>query len=127
MQIISAKDYGYRFVVRVTVNPDEPNWVHVVGLPLLDAEGVPVLDDDGHEVLVTSSLVPAGETGDTCWNCRQNWRIKEFVFEGETLYVEDADGNKVRRDNLDLAADAFAMANDVVPGTDADELVGSRS
>lgn len=127
MQIISAKDYGYRFVIRVTMNPDEPNWVHAVGDPLLDAQGTPVLDGGGHAVLVTSSLVPDGETGATCHNCRQNWRIKEAIFEGETLYVEGVDGGLVRRDNLDLAADAFAMANDGGPGADVNELVGSRS
>lgn len=127
MQIISAKDYGYRFVIRITMNPDVPNWVHVVGAPLLDVHGAVVVDGDGVEVLVTSSLVPDGETGASCHNCRQNWRIKEVIFEGNTLYAEGVDGGLVRRDNLDLAADAFAMANDVVPGTDADELVGSRS
>ena len=115
MKIISAIDYGYRTVLRVCLNPDQPNWVHVVGEHMRDREGVPMYNDSGGPVLLTSDKVSVGETGENCHNCRQNWEIVEVIFEGADLYGEDMDGGPVRLSDDDLAVMAFTRVSSYGP------------
>lgn len=82
MLVTSAIDYGERLVIRVCLNPDAPEWVHIVGSNRLDATGQLVLTDQGDPVLIVSGDVPPGETGETCHNCRSNWDTREFIFDG---------------------------------------------
>ena len=82
MKVTKAVNYGSRAVIRVCMNPDEPEWVHIIGSNRLDATGQPVLTDQGEPVLIVSAEVPPGETGEKCHNCRSNWDTREFVFDG---------------------------------------------
>lgn len=91
MKIIGATRYGLRTVIQVCLNPDEPEWVHVLGKPVLDITGVPVLMDSGEPLLVTSTVVTPGETGEMCHNCRHNWDVKEFIFDGLEYSGKTAD------------------------------------
>lgn len=90
MKIISAIDYGDRSVIRVCMNPDDPEWIHLVGDQVRGSDRLPTFGPDGAALLITSSVVPSGETGETCPNCRYNWAVKEFIFDGP-----DRDGQTV--------------------------------
>lgn len=91
MLVIKATDYGTRTVVRVALNPDDPEWVHAVGAPLRDSSGTVILEPDGSERLVVSPDVPVGETGATCHNCRYNWVVRELIFDGPEFKDLSAD------------------------------------
>jgi hypothetical protein len=69
MRILSTRDFGYRKVVNVVKNPDDPEWVH----------------PDGR-------ASPSAHTGDTeerdkevCKLCIGNWRVQEFIWTDDNL------------------------------------------
>lgn len=97
MRIIKATGYGYRTVIVVCLNSDAPEWVHVVGRQFRDGAGQPVFNVDGTPRLIQSPDVPDGETGESCHNCRSNWEVREFVFDGEDQYRLDDKGLRVRK------------------------------
>ena len=107
MEIISAKDYGYRVVIRICFNPNAPQWVHTVGECAKDSAGVDRVTSGGDLVLITSSIVPAGETGETCHNCHYNWDVSEVVFEGSSLFRSGPGGEWTRFTDDELADAAF--------------------
>jgi len=82
MEVLSAQTYGARLVVRLLMNPGEPEWVHRPGDQQRDLDGLPVFGDNGDPVLLRGSAVPPDETGRTCHNCRYNWTVKEVVLDG---------------------------------------------
>lgn len=87
MKIIKATDYGFRKVVQVVMNPDDPQWVH----------------EDGP--------APAGHTGDTtqsdtpCHDCRLNWEVVEVKWDRSEMYKEDG----VLKTDDELAAEVMTM------------------
>ena len=96
MKIVEAIDLGYKKVIKVVLNPDDPEWVHVVGDVKLGPDGNPALDAAGNEVKITSTVVPPGETGNRaeegktlCHNCRNNWVKKEKSWAGQDLLKLD--------------------------------------
>jgi len=104
MRILSANKYPERTVLRVVFNDDEPEWAHVIGALLLSDEGDRILDSDnpGDLLLVTDATVPAGHTGNSeqakesgrtlCHNCKSNWEIREYLWDGADRFYDDADG-----------------------------------
>jgi hypothetical protein len=108
-KIIKATDYGYRKVMQVALNPDDPEWVHIVGEQVRDANGIGVLAaDNSTPVLITSATVPDGETGRTCHNCRYNWNVREFVWTGDAELKKVVDGVVVNKTDDDLANEVTA-------------------
>ncbi len=97
MKILKATNYGFRTVIQVLLNPDDSEWVHVVGSQIRDAAGHCVVDGRGEPVLITDVAVPMGEPGDTCHNCRYNHRVKEIIFDGDGQFYTNADGQWVRK------------------------------
>lgn len=99
MKVLTAKDYGYRKVVRVLMNDTDPQWVH----------------PDGPS--------PTNHTGDTedpdttkevCQECRNNWNVLEFIFQGDTLTNEyvvtpAVDGVLATEDELAVASEPAVM------------------
>jgi|TARA_Y100000296_G_scaffold73413_1_gene90889 hypothetical protein len=75
-KIISAKDYGYRKVIRAVVNPDDSEWVH--------ADGSDSPSDH------TGNTADPDKSKTVCHDCTRNWVIREFVFEGADLNKTDA-------------------------------------
>ncbi len=75
MKIIQAKDYGFRKVIRVVLNPEDPESVHPDGQPHTGPapKGTP------------KSLKP----WEWCHDCRYNWQVIEQVWTGEELYTLD--------------------------------------
>ena len=90
MKIIKATDYGFRKVVQVVLNPDDPQWVH----------------DDGP--------APEGHTGDTsesdtaCHDCRMNWKVVEVKWDGDELYNISENGDKILKTSDELVAEILA-------------------
>ena len=90
MKIIKATDYGFRKVVQVVMNPDDPQWIH----------------DDGP--------APEGHTGDTsesdaaCHDCRINWKIVEVKWDGDEMYNVAEDGTKILKTDDELVAEILA-------------------
>lgn len=91
MEVIKATDYGFRQVIRVAEDTSIPEWVHHRGEQRRDGSGALVFDDTGAPVLLTGDPVPAGETGEICYNCRYNWVVQEFIFDGPKYSGMSAD------------------------------------
>jgi len=117
-KVIFAKDYGNRVVVRVTTNPDDLEWVHVVGEPVMDATGQPT----AKKVAKATPDHAKSETGETCHNCRYNWNVREFVWTGDQLLKEDADGKSVRKTDAELMTEVTERL--VIAPTPPKELAG---
>ena len=85
MRVVKAKDYGYRVVITVVSNPDEPEWVH------------------------GSDKAPANHTGNyppepkkvSCGLCRSNWQYREFIWGKDELMTVDKDTEQPRRKTPD--------------------------
>jgi hypothetical protein len=73
MKVLTAKDYGYRKVVRVLINDQDPQWVHDDGTP-----------DIGH----TGDTADPDQTKVVCGDCRNNWNVFEAQFDGDALLKE---------------------------------------
>lgn len=71
MEIISATDYGFRTVIVVSHNPDEPRYVHS------DGSAHPSTNVDGCLADVGMPHV-----------CTGNRRLQEFVWDGELQYQD---------------------------------------
>lgn len=91
MKIINATNYDSRTVVRVCLNPDAPEWLHVVGDVEKDLAGEPMVGIDGEPSIIRSSMPPPDHTGETCHNCRYNWVVRELVFDGAEYADKSAD------------------------------------
>ena len=91
MKVISAANYTSRTVVRVCLNPDAPEWLHVIGDVEKDIAGDPVLGPDGVPIIIQRVTPPPGHNGQTCHNCRYNWVVRELVFDGAEYASKSAD------------------------------------
>ena len=93
-KIISATDYGNRKVVRVCMNPDDPESVHSDGAP---HNGAPPAGTD-----------PTLKSWEWCQDCTYNWQVLEFVWTGEELYKRSANGSRIPKSDTDLLNEVAA-------------------
>lgn len=79
MKIVKATDYGFRKIIRVLLNPDDPQFLHRDGSPHPpeNTEGCPL-----ERNLVTGQEI-VGKPG-----CYLNWKVREFVFDDPKLTWE---------------------------------------
>lgn len=127
MRIIKATNYGVRTVIQVVLNPEDPEWVHVFGLPWRDGNGEITHDSHGEVVLVTSPVVDPEETGESCFNCRYNWIVREVIFDGDAQFIEPPGEELRRRTDAEFALLVFEeLAVPVLPEPMA-ALVGLES
>ena len=126
MKIIKATNYGFRTVLVVCINPEDPEWVHRVGEPLRDEFGQDLFDDSGEMLTIQATDEPCAETGETCHNCRQNWQRVEVIFDGEEQGETDAEGVLQRHSDADFALLAFARAKASSEPETLSGLVGTR-
>ena len=124
MRILNAKDYGYRVVITVWHNPEEPPIIHPIGVQLRDGDGQPLFDDAGIAVIINSSVPEPGCTLELCHNARNNRRTTEHIFEGETLYTLDKNGNKRRKVRNDFLADIRRLCPVVKPVANKASWIG---
>lgn len=108
MRIIKATNYGTRTVIRVVLNPNDPEWVHTPGEPVRDRNGFPMLDGAGEFLLVSTPDVAPGETGETCHNCHYNWTVRETIFDGAEQDVEEEGGEFRRKTDEEFIAEVVA-------------------
>ena len=105
MKIIKATDYGYRQVVQVVMNPDDPQWIH----------------EDGP--------APGGHTGDTtqsdtpCHDCRMNWNVVEVKWDGDEMYNIAENGTKTLKTDDELAAEVVTR---LVPAPSSQDMTGLK-
>ena len=87
-QIISAKDYGYRKVIRVCMDPDAPESVH----------------DDGnaHTGNPPPGTAPGLKPWEWCHDCRYNWDGREFLWTDAELYITPGGGSRRLKTNQEL-------------------------
>jgi len=71
---VDVKDYGFRRVVRVTTNDDDPKWVHPDGT-------VPVQPHSGD----TEEAATLGVTA--CKECHLNHNTEEFYWDAQEMVV----------------------------------------
>lgn len=95
-RIISATDYGFRKVIKVVMNDAIPEWVHPIDggathTPVT-ARG-PFIFDETTGIKIPGSLNPSLQAGVECHSCVFNHTIREFIFTGEELLVEDLPGS----------------------------------
>ena len=86
--IIAATDYGYRKVVRVCLNPQDPESVHADGSP--------------HTGKAPDGTDPSLKPWEWCSDCRYNWRVQEFIWTGEELYTTSGSGKRRAKTNAEL-------------------------
>ena len=110
MKIIKATDYGFRIVLVVCHNPDDPHWVHRQGDVVRDAQNLPVLGSAGSVRLIDQTIEHIESDGTTCHQCRNNWDITEIVLDGLEGYTSGPDGKLDRIPDEDLAQIAFSRA-----------------
>lgn len=102
-KIIKATDYGYRKVIVVCLNPDEPESVHADGAP---HTGGPPLGAD-----------PNLRPWEWCKECRYNWRVQEFIFDlADQSVSEGADARRMTDQEL-LAIVRTRLASPPSPET----------
>ncbi len=86
-RIVSATDYGFRKVIRVVMDDAIPEWVHPsdAGAPHTPATARGPGPDRG----TRGPLDPSLDAGTECHSCVFNHDMREFIFTGEELQVED--------------------------------------
>ncbi len=87
-KIISAKDYGPRKVIRVCLNPEDPESVHP--------------DGASHTGATPAGTPPGLGPWEWCHDCRYNWVVREFVWNGEELYTTSTAGSRRLKTNAEL-------------------------
>lgn len=93
-KILSATNSGWRKVIKVCTNPDAPQWVH----------------PDGSTAPNTHTGFEHQVAGDVtlCQDCRYNWKVREFIWTGDTELKKVVDGVLVNKTDDDLANEVAA-------------------
>ena len=90
-KILTAKDYGYRKVITVVLNPQDPESVHPDGSP--------------HTGSPPTGTTPGLRPWEWCHDCRYNWRVQEFVWTGDQLYTQTKSGRRRSKTDAELIAE----------------------
>ena len=100
--IISAKDYGYRKVIRVCLNPDAPQYVHTDHSPH-PARNVNGCQRD---------------------DCHYNWTIRGFVWTQDEMYTESPTGKQRLKTNDQLLKEIKDFLEPATAPSDIRNLAG---
>ncbi len=122
MRIISAKDYGFRTVIRVT-DSSGPEWVHADGQAHSQATAVGPSVTAADGTVTPGKLDPALEAGTECHACRSNWKVREFIIQGAELYQDDGTTRRTPPQIMALVKARLETQSEVVVRTISD-LVG---
>ena len=100
-KILTANDYPHRIVIRVVMNPDDPESVHMNGV---SHTGTP------------PPGTPLGlKAWEWCHECRYNWDVREFTWSGEERYVVTTAGRRRLKTNAELLAEVSARLQPPAP------------
>ena len=87
-----ATDLGPRRIIRVCLNPQDPESVHPDGSP--------------HTGQPPAGTTPGLKPWEWCHDCRYNWVIREFTWTGDQLYTHAKDGTRGKaKTNTQLLAE----------------------
>ena len=109
--IIAATDYGYRKVVRVCLNPQDPESVHTDGAP--------------HAVKAPPGTDPALKPWEWCKDCQYNWHVQEFIWTRDELYTTSSSGKRRLKTNAELLKEMEAARSTAGPPTEMAGLSGT--
>jgi len=126
MKVIKATEYPeiFRTVLRVCFNPDDPEWVHKIGKQRKDIDGELMVMEDESPMFITSSDIEPDCTGETCHNCKYNWEVREFVFDGKSRFYND-EGQTVAKTVLQYIEDIKKILdNEVTSSSPQSDWVG---
>ena len=110
-KILTAKNYLGRIVIRVCLNPDAPEAVHLDGNP-----------HTGKPPEGTSKELKSWEW---CPDCRYNWDVREFTWTGWERYTTPEAGKVRFKTNAELLAEIRAELQPVPPPSLIPELVNT--
>lgn len=113
MRIIFACDYGYRKVIRVVANHQEPEWVH-------EGEGA---HTDATAVNAMGAPEAGLMAGTECHACRHNWVVREFTWTGAEQYRMDLKNPRLKTAG-ELRAEIQRRLVPPAPPQDMPALVG---
>ena len=113
--ILDAKDYGYRKIIRVCMNPEDPEQVHI------DAGG----NATAHTGDPPPGTDPALRPWEWCDSCRYNWNVREFIWTEDEMYKRAADGRRIQKSNADLLNEIKAKLTGPAPPETISALVDS--
>ena len=108
-KVLEATDYGYRKVIRVVTNPNDPESVHDDGSP--------------HTGVPPAGTAPGLRAWEWCNDCRYNWNVQEFVWTGDELYTRDQAGSRRLKTNQELLDETSARLQPVATASQISELV----
>ena len=105
MKVIKADNYGYRTVVVVCHNPDDPEYLHSDGSahPISNIHGCP-------------NDVAGGRL------CTYNHRLQDFIWDGDSQYVEGR-----LKTGLELWEEIRGSCPDPDPVLEVPDLIGRSS
>lgn len=96
-KILKASDYGFRKVIVVVLNPDDPQWVHT------DGSVHPVSSKINCVPVATPGVDSLGKPLDSYYGiCTYNWKEREFIWTGDEMYKLNAEGQQVEKTASDL-------------------------
>ena len=108
-KILSAKDYRYRKVVTVVMNPDESESVHLDGSPHTGSPSV--------------GTPPGLRPWEWCHDCRYNCRVQEIVWTGDQLYTQTKTGSRRSKTDAELLAELESQLQPVPVASDISGLL----
>ena len=109
-KILTAKDYAERIVIKVCLNPSDPESIHPDGKP---HTGQPPTGTD-----------PGLKPWEWCHECRYNWDVREFTWTGEERYTLSSKGRKRLKSNAELPAEIKAAIATPEPPRERGTLTG---
>ena len=113
-KIIKATDYGFRVVIDICMNPDDPESVH----PGPDGKTKP------HDGVPPTGTDPSLRPWQWCLDCRYNWDVREFVWTGEETYTRSTTGKRRAKTNTELIKEMEANLSTAGAPTEITGLTG---
>jgi hypothetical protein len=93
MKVIKADDYGFRKVIVVCYNPNDPEYIHLDSTP----HPASAVNGCSHSRDAVTGLEDESVPG-----CRYNWKVREFVWNGEEAYTTTSTGRRKLKTNTEL-------------------------
>lgn len=122
-RVVRFKDYDWRVVVDLVLNPDEPETIHRnTGLPHVGGIPAALLRPENLPTAARGSMpitLDPGRPWEWCKECVYNWQTEEYIFEGEDLLTKDYTGITRKRTRGEFEQMALARL-------EADQQAGRR-
>lgn len=108
-KILTAKDYHDRILIRVCLNPNDPEVVHA--------------DSNPHTGQAPAGTPSSLKPWEWCEECRYNWDVREFTWTGPERYTTTKTSKVRLKTNAELLAEVKAELEEAPPPSIRQELV----